>query len=323
MQIVTTRFAQRMLGALFASALLAGCSSWQQASLSIPPTSLPTKIKPDPFINHLYVVDAGRVATLDSTYSWLGDVTGNNPCPSGGWVTRTGPARLYVANFGCNGTPEITEFKSLNNAPYGTFQFHYTTSLIDPLIVTTDSVANVYASDYGGSHVTEFAQLSNTVLNTCQVPTPTGVAVNANGDVFVSEVTPGLTPHILRFPGPAGLANCSAGAPIAATLPGGFGGGELLLDNNSNLIMCDQSNGVYKIAGPSYSTVHLIPSTASFQCFHMSLNSAGNYLFITEPFKTPQDIQVIKYPSGTFVTTVVASPANHLQNPVGVAAFPG
>ena len=229
--------------ALAAVGVLSGCSGGAGSPGAVPAQQQivgQSKVKPDNFFNRLYVADgSAQVVVLDNTYTWLSNISGNTPCPSGEWMTRTGAARLYVANFGCNGIPEVTEFKQLGVAPaYGTFQFSYNAGLSDPLFVTTDNSAHVYAGDYLGQKVVEYAQLSNAVLQQCSGGFMSGVAVDASGDVFVSEQSP---TQIIKYPGPAGLSNCGAGAPIPATLPSGFAGGELLLDNSNNLIACDQS----------------------------------------------------------------------------------
>ena len=242
-------------------------------------------------------------------------------CPSGEWIPRYGPKKLYIANFGCVNVPKVQELKHLNGNLFGTEQFVYTTSLVDPLFVSSNlpamSVPQVYVGDFFGKQVVQFAELSNAVVNHCSSNAfIAGVAADNNGDVFVSQ----LGGAILKYSGPAGLGNCAAGTPIGGTVASG---GELLLDNNNNLIECAQNGAVYTIAAPSYSSPVLIPTTASFKCLHMSLNRAGNRLFITEPFLSPPDIQVVKYPSGVVTSTIVPGPSNHNFDPVGVAAYPG
>ena len=330
------------LGLLAAASVFTGCSNAAQSAAAIVPASQSIvrpayvgvgkaaieAVNPDLYVQRLYVTDSSaRVDVLNSSFNWINNITGNTPCPSGAWVNRTGPARLYVADFGCNGVAGVSEFKTLGTSPYGTFQFNYTTSLVDPLFVTTGGTQHVYVSDNGGSQVVEFAQQSNVVLNHCTTNPntyPRGIAVDAGGDVFVATLQPFSPMQIIKYPGPGGLSNCSAGVPIAATFPAGSVGSGLLLDNSNNLIACDQANGgVYRVTAPSYGTAVLISTTATFQCVHMSLNANGNHLFITEPFKSPPDIQIIKYPNGVVLPPLVPGSSNNFMTPVGVAAYPG
>lgn len=306
-----------------ALAILAGCSSSAGSYSSVPPAQgLQRSITPDNYFNRLYIADAtAKLDILDNSFNWLNAIYGTTPCPSGAWINRTGPARLYVADFGCNGQIGVTEYKSLASPPlYATPWFTYSTSLVDPIDVTTDNANDVIVADNGGSAVVEYAQASHTVLHHCTIPYAVGVAVDANGDVFVSELQP---MQIVEYPGPAALTNCSAGVPIGATFPSGSAGGGLLVDNSNNLIACDQYDGIYKIAAPSYNVAVQIPTTAAFRCLHLSLNGAGNHLFITEPFIPTPDIQIIKYPNGMVLPPLLPNSANHYIDPVGVAAFPG
>ena len=77
----------------------------------------------------------------------------------------------------------------------------------------------------------------------------------------------------------------------------------------------------YKIAGPAYSAAVQVATTATFQCLHLSLNAAGNHLFISEPFKSTPDIQIIKYPGGLVLPPIL--PSTNVPHPVGVAAYRG
>ena len=315
------------LGALLAISLLCGCGSSTQPAASIPmaqsmarpPLVGAGKVSPDQYVQRLYVTDVNASThVLDNAYNWLDDITGNTPCPSGAWMTRVAPKRLFVANFGCNGIPEVTEFKNLNTAPYGTFDFSYNATLVDPITATTDNALNVYVADLLGSQVVEYSHHHNVVLNHCSSPGGnsfvSGVAVDAAGDVFVAA---GTATHIIEYPGPAGLSGCN-GVTLSATIPGQPA--DLILDNNANLIECNHS-AVYKIAGPAYSAAVQIATTAAFQCLHLSLNAAGNHLFISEPFKSPPDIQIIKYPNGLVLSPIL--PSTNVPHPVGVAAYPG
>lgn len=322
------------LGALAVLAFASGCSSGQLSSnlASGKPAALGHlnysdlgHIQPNnTFFTHLYVTDqADKIGVLDTSYNWLNDITNGTPCPSGAWSTRSGPHRLYVANFGCNGPPEVSEYKALTTAPYGTLDYTYTTSLVDPVSVTTDSNSNVYVADLLGAQVVEFAQHTNAVLNHCPGGA-TGVAVDNNGNVYAMRPQP---MQVVEYPGPAGLANCSAAVTLPVTFPSGAAGGELLYYfNNPNynlLLACDQHDGIYAFA-PTQSTPALIQNSNVWgNCLHMGLNqgSAG-WLVITYPYQAQPHL-VVTRPFGNIHFYVYPTPGNHNINPVGVAVYPG
>ena len=91
-------------------------------------------------------------------------------CPSGAWISRYGPKKLYLANFGCVGLPYVTEAHQLSNV-FGVEQFDYTTSLVDPLFVSSNlpamSVPQVYVGDFFGKQVVQYAELSNAIVHQC------------------------------------------------------------------------------------------------------------------------------------------------------------
>ena len=155
------RLSPLALVAFGALAALAGCSSSAGSYSSVPPAQgLQRSITPDNYFNRLYIADAtAKLDILDNSFNWVNAIYGTTPCPSGAWINRTGPPRLYVADFGCNGQIGVTEYKSLTLPPvYATPWFTYTASLVDPIDVTTDNANDVIVADNGGSQVVEYAQ---------------------------------------------------------------------------------------------------------------------------------------------------------------------
>lgn len=318
------------LGALTALTVAIGCSSGQVSPnlASGKPEALGhldysdlAHIQPtNTFFTHLYVTDqADKIGVLDTNYNWLSDITNGTPCPSGAWSTRSGPHRLYVANFGCNGPPEVTEYKALTTAPYGTLDYTYTASLVDPVSVTTDSNSNVYVADLLGAQVVEFAQHTNAVLNHCPGGA-TGVAVDSSGNVFVLQPQP---MQVVEYPGPAGLANCGAATTLPVTFPSGAAGGELLNTGFNTLVACDQHDGIYH-----FTPTQSVPTFVAFSntwgsCLHMSLSHSTAWLVISYPYQAQPHLIVTRWTPNTNGYGVNPSPANHNMNPVGVAFYPG
>ena len=217
-------------------------------------------------------------------------------------MTRTPPKRLYVANFGCNGIPEITEFKNLNTSPYGTFAFSYNSTLIDPISVTTDSAQHVYVADFSAIRSSNCEQQQRR-------PQPLrderrrGRRRRRRCRRRFRLERRDADYRIPRARGPQRLRRY---APR-----GGRGDGSRSAARQQRQSHRLQPRRRYKIAKPAYNAAVQIATTASFQCVHLSLNAAGNHLFISEPFKSTPDIQIIKYPGGLVLSPIL--PSAHLR----------
>jgi len=245
---------------------------------------------------------SGSVELLNSTYGLSGTITNGMNGPDGDWYDSNG--NLFVANYA---GVTLQEYAPGSSTP----MFTYSSGLDDPIDVTTDTLGNVYAADYGfggnAGFVAEYAQGSNVVSNQCfPGGAAEGVAVDATGDVFVSY-NAGSYGKIVEYVG--GLAGCS-GTVLPVTL--GYAGG-LRIDQNGNLVACDQFVGVDIIPAPYSYVLSTIPGASD--SFHVALNDAQNLLFIADP---GQGVVIVdNYPSGSSVTTLNGN--NGLSDPAGVA----
>ena len=219
-----------------------------------------------------------------------------------------GSSHLYSANYS---VATVTEYSGT------TLNFTYTTGLGDPIGVTTDEAGNVYVADYGfgsAGFVTEYAQGSNTQLNTCSVNGGAeGVAVSETGKVFVAynDATTGRG-QILEFAhGLSGCHSTTLGASVA------FAGGMQILHHNV-LALCDQLGPTIDIINPPYSSVTTAISSGYGDPFHVAFNVSQGLMFVADVAFA--DVQVQAYPSGTLMTTLGS--ANGLSDPAGVASNP-
>jgi hypothetical protein len=248
----------------------------------------------------------GAVEILNSSYALSSTITTGLSGPDGDWYDQK--KNLYVANYsGIN----VQEYAPGSSTP----TFTYSAGLGDPINVTTDEKKNVYVVDYnfgGSGFVNEYAQASNTVINTCSIGGGAeGIAVGEKGQVFVSYNNPAGGANIVEFK--HGLAGCT-GTTLGVTL--NFAGG-MQLDNHKNLVACDQTAGAIDIIAPPYGSV--TSSITGFgDPFHVALDKANGLVFVADP--SFADVQVDNYPSGTPVITLNGS--NGLSDPAGVATTP-
>ena len=246
----------------------------------------------------------GAVEVLNAKYHLIETITSGLNGADGDYYD--GKGNLYVANYaGIN----ITEYNKTDSLIYT-----YSSGLSDPVGVTTDSHGNVFVADFGSfnpSVVVEYPQGSNTPSGSCNTGLANeGVAVDKNGDVFVSgDNTTTGGGNIVEYKN--GLSGCSPTTlGVAISNAGG-----LILDKHNNLVACDQLAGVDIIPPPYNSISSSIPEN---DAFHIALNATQKLLFIAQP--NDSDVLVAKYPSGTTVTTLGS--ANGLSDPAGVATYP-
>jgi hypothetical protein len=249
---------------------------------------------------------SGAVEVLNRSFGLHNTITNGLNGPDGDWYDQAG--NLYVANY--NGI-DVQEYPPNGSSP----SFTYTAGLGDPINVTTDEAGNVYVADYnfgGTGFVNEYAQGSNSVMNTCTVGgAPEGIAVGETGAVFLSYNNGGGTANIAEFK--HGLAGCHA-TVLGVAL--NFAGG-MQIDNHKNLVACDQTAGAVDIIAPPYSSV-TSSITGFFDPFHVALNKTNTLVFVADVANA--NVPVDNYPSGSNVTTLGA--ANGISDPAGVATNP-
>jgi hypothetical protein len=259
-------------------------------------------------LKFLAVTDFGTGATeiLTPTYHLKSTITTGMNGPDGDWYDANGS--LYVANYtGIN----VEEYKAGTKTP----SFTYSTSLVDPVGVTTDESRHVYVADYnfgGAGFINEYKQGSNVVLHTCAPGgAAEGIATTETGGVFVSYNNSSGTGNIAEYP--TGLAGCHEKVLGVAL---NFAGG-LQLDNKNNLVACDQTAPAIDIIKKPYTSVSST-ITGFTDPFHVALNESNSHVYVADPGAS--DVVVDKYPSGTAVTTLGS--ANGLSDPAGVATTP-
>lgn len=248
-------------------------------------------------LKDLYVDDAGLgdVELLkNGTYADVGTISSGISGPDGNVLDLKG--NLYVANY--SGIT-IQEYKPRATSP----SFTYSSGMSDPVGVTVDTHGNVFEADYnfgGSGYVSEYAQHSNSVLHTCSPGgAAEGVAVDTHGNVFVSYNTPSSGAKIVEYKG--GLSGCS-GTVLGVTL--GFAGG-MVLDKNSNIIVCDQTAPAVDVIKPPYTSVSGTLGSGYSDPFHVTINKANLLVFVADA--SAANVQVLKYPSGTNVVTLGSS----------------
>jgi hypothetical protein len=246
----------------------------------------------------------GAVEVLNAKYHLIDTITSGLNDPDGNYYD--GKGEQYVANVaGVN----VTEYNK-----GGSLIHTYSAGLADPVAVTADSHGNVFVADFGSFHasvVVEYPQGSNTPSASCNTGLANeGVAVDKNGDVFVSGDNPSAGgAGIVEYKN--GLAGCSP-TTLGVTLANAGG---LILDKHNDLLACDQLVAVDIIPPPYNSVSSTIPED---DAFHIALNAKQTLLFIAQP--NDADVLVVKYPSGTLVTTLGSG--NGLSDPAGVATYP-
>src|SRR5579863_579456 len=205
---------RRALPAVILLAGLAGCAGSTTTGAYVPaaaamsreaaPTSGPmAKTAPT---HWLYISDAAGEAVKilkNGSYREVGSITSGIANPAGINLDKRG--NLYVVN---QSGPNITEYP-----PKGTVPSHtYSNGILTPNAVTADAYGNVFEADYGsgsGGFVNEYYQGLDQSVRTCAPGSSVGgnagvfgVAVDANGDVFVAYVLPGSSAGaISEYPG--------------------------------------------------------------------------------------------------------------------------
>ena len=300
-----------------AVALLAGCGGSQETSSTIPASDLaqtgvapefwqPLRIGAVPPRHHhkylglkdLYVADPANTAVellANGTYKKVGSISNGITFPAGDFLDKKG--NLYVANA-TSSLPNIVEY-----APGGTSpSFTYNASMFDPTGVRVDAAGNVYEADYHGGFVNEYAQGVNAVLHSCPVSLPAGVAVDASGDVFVDSLSSTRFTLIYEYIG--GLIKRGHPYRCQPTTLGAapvFGGG-MALDNNNDLVVCDQYASAVYIIDPPYSSITRTLGSGYVDPYDVTLNKSNTLAFVTD--LGLDEVFVYDYKTNTLVTTL-------------------
>ncbi len=300
--------------------LLAGCSyggSHGPAS-SVPDTapmatvSQNAKIPGRLYISNAVSAKGNTVEVYESgTYKHIGEITKGIRNAEGLWVDKAG--NLYVAN---SGGGNVTEYAPGGTTPICT----YSKKLVGPIDETTDDAGNVYVVDFNHDqspgYIDEYKQCSNAIAARYPIVTPPeGVAVDAQGDVFVSYTTVAggafeefkvgqTTPMVLR----ARTSDSPAG---------------LVLDGKGNLISDQQGltqphkPGTIAVIAPPYKKVTTFVTGLGIP-FRLALNREQTLLFDVDTFN--EKVSIYQYPSGKLVKTLGV--ADGVTNPGGVAISP-
>jgi len=243
-----------------------------------------------PGLKDLYVssqyVTHDVVVLENGTYKKVGSISKGLVSPDGDYVDRAG--NLYVADYdGIN----IQEYKPGDNSP----SFTYRHAMTDPINVSVDKEGNVYEADYDGYYVNEYAPKSNTVINSCSLGGGVeGVAIDANGDVFVDYNEDPTGPgKIAEYRG--GLKGCH-GTVLGATVD--LAGG-MVLDAKNNLVVADQSAAAVDEIAPPYSKITGTLGRDYTYLFHVTLNKENTLAFVAGLY-----LYVVAYPSGKRIATI-------------------
>ncbi len=247
-------------------------------------------------------VTNGGVAIYNGSLAYKREITNGIDTPSGDWIDDKG--NLYVTNSAA-GT--VTEYKSGKSSP----SFVYSTSLVDPSAVITDAAGDVFVADFSPGHIYKYHQSSNTLVAACSTPGgAAGVAIDSNGDVFVSYDVSTIGPGALgEFKG--GLAGCK----LKNLAPSLASAGGLTIDAMNRLVAADPENNSVYVIPPPYSAIK-----QTFTGFNaplaIALNKPNDILFVAEILGG--DVAVVKYPSGSPITKITSG----IVEPTGVAVAP-
>jgi hypothetical protein len=252
----------------------------------------------------------------NGTYKQIGSITNGIFGPVGDFLDKN--ADLYVAN---SSKPSVTEYAPNTVTP----SFTYSQSMQAPHAVTTDAKGNVFEADLGaGSNqgrVNEYAQGVDNLLVSCSPGWQSGgntgaygVAVDTNGDVFVSYGVPGSGgAHIDEFQG--GLnPSCNAWTlPITYSSPGG-----IAVDAANDLIVCDPQSSVVYVIPPPYISVPRTIGTGFSNPSDVRISKDNTRAFVTDTGNSM--VTVVDYASGANVTALGAQ--NGLIAPKGAVDGP-
>lgn len=320
------RFHRMLLIAAMAVVFLSACSNAQlQTGILAAPAhsakSRPNEIRPETvywqdslFVGNYFTNPPSVELFADGTWVPNGSVTAGVTAPDGIWSDQK---YLYVANdaVGNNGA-DVEEYRPNRTAPIFTYANGLSGNISS---VSTQMLGNVhYVFITGGSSgsagfVKELKRDTNTVIATCYPAaapsTATGVAVDANGNVFVGY-NPGGSGRIIEYVG--GLSGCNG-----SVLPMLFGVvGDMVLDSAGRLVVCDPSVGVIDLVDPPYTSIAGTLGSGWFSPTFVSIRANNQRAYVADNGAGFHVVKVLQYPSGTLLHTFTS--ADGLAGPSGV-----
>jgi len=305
-------------------AALAGCAGSTPSGAYTPAVqtriaSLPSSSAPATLPRWLYVTQTdpnGVKIFRNGTYKSIGTIFSGINGPAGDFLDKNG--NLYVANLtGAN----VTEYAPFAKTP----SFTYSQNMQAPNSVATDTNGNVFEADRGvgstGGNVNEYSQKVNSMVVSCPPGLHSGgntgaygVAVDKNGDVFVSYGLPGSGgAHIDEYMG--GLhPSCNEWTlPITYSSPGG-----IAVDAANDLVVCDPQSAVVYFIPPPYISVPRTIGTGFSRPTTVTLSRDNTRAFVTDVANAT--VTVVDLATGTNLT--VLGPANGLSTPKGAVDAP-
>ena len=295
MKILTVAFTA-VAGA--AIVLLSACSGAPQGGVGLPQTSAGDAMRqaprPIPRANasFFYVADYSKdsieiLQRVQQRWTNVGAIKESVLDPLGVWVDKS--QNLYVAN----GMGPVTEYDSS-----GKLIFEYDDAGSGKS-VTTDKHGNVYVA---GVDVSEYPQGVDSAFS-CEMPNaePRAIAVDQDGDVFVSAFQHDATGKIVEYVG--GLVNSRC---TATRLPIKFSTVALgiAVDKQGNLLATDPDRfgGTIDVIAPPYTSITRKISAGGPWPASVSLNKANTRLYVGD--SSLNVVHVLNYSTEAILTTL-------------------
>ena len=231
------------------------------------------RVKPDAsYKRALYVLNsaANTVQVLTNKYyRQLGVITNGISHPQA--MTIDGRGNLYITNQNYPNS-SIAKYAPGESSP----SFTYNEPLF-PSGVTVDRHGNLFVADNNG-YVYQYAQGIQNPIASCYVGNGAfGVAVDGNGNVFMSAWEFDNGPAVIELAG--GLSGCNVTVLMYLSPPPNQPAPSLAVDANDNLILPWENT--VDVINPPYSTVTTTVGYCSATCV-VSLNKKNKLLFLSD-----------------------------------------
>lgn len=256
----------------------------------------------------LYVLSRSQSVVYmlrNKSYYDRGVITNGLSGASDVFVDRKG--NLYVAN---SSSSNVAEYPPGATSP----SVYYSAGMSSPVSVTVDARGDVFEGDNNGT-INEYFQGFNAVAASCNIyeaASPTGLAVDSAGDVFVDAFATGYYNSLFEYYG--GLANCQSSSYLGGT---GYSASEgLAVDAKNNLLVA--AGNVVNVVAPPYTYVTGTIGSGFSGATDVKLNRAGTLAFVTD--STNNTVTAVSYPGGSNVT--VLGKSNGLISPYAAVDGP-